>query len=371
VWSIGSGPKMIVFTASGAVKWSLPGYYPVLALEGGGLVASGPDGNNHMFDANGAATDQIGSVPTYSWNKQAYSQAYDSIAQIEVPSPRWAASYAATPGGNPSGIESDARTFIGVFESALGSLSAVLPKRGGSCDATNPQNTFQTLVDYPGGTQNRTIYDNLLDSLRGTNPATGVGYLDVSSPGPVPSCSDFFEHWEQGELRISPGVQPIRAGYFATLKDDVGTRVVYDGSKSTISLWDAGMFNPRNSIPPVALQYLQNSPVCGQFVKVPNTRAAAQIAPKPGTQSTAVTDIYMNTDPKSVPLWTEGTILHETLHNLTRLEDFVGTDARANELPPFDLQTFVGSQITVGVDAFNGSSIGITHKLVVKGCAPK
>ena len=55
----------------------------------------------------------------------------------------------------------------------------------------------------------------------------------------------------------------------------------------------------------------------------------------------------------SLHFLTQGTILHEALHNMTGLYDFVGQDERNlyGYQPPYDLKTFVGIEPTPGVES--------------------
>jgi hypothetical protein len=109
---------------------------------------------------------------------------------------------------------------------------------------------------------------------------------------------------------------------------------------------------------------LKNSPVCTQLAGANKDAvdAFAQTAPPH-------TDIYIN--PTRYKHITQGTILHELLHNLTDLEDFVSSASRqeAGVAPPFDLKTFVGIETTPGVDpAPDGSTSDIAKKLEDEGC---
>jgi hypothetical protein len=81
--------------------------------------------------------------------------------------------------------------------------------------------------------------------------------------------------------------------------------------------------------------------------------------------------VYINTGKVVAPL-TQGTVLHETLHNLTGLYDFVSTQWRQDYgyQTPYDLKTLLGIETTPGVDPDpTGSTTDITTTLVNNGCA--
>ena len=124
---------------------------------------------------------------------------------------------------------------------------------------------------------------------------------------------------------------------------------------------------------------MKTSPVCGEFVPWRGshgvvrpsgvTTAESQIAP---SASGPATNVYINTNPKALARLTQGTILHESLHNLTGLSDFIEKGWRSlyGYQPPYDLKTFVGIELVPGVDPDpSGSTVDITTQLVSKGCA--
>jgi len=125
---------------------------------------------------------------------------------------------------------------------------------------------------------------------------------------------------------------PTRATYYSQLTSGVTNQVPYDGIQTNISQYDAGLSDGKN---PVDVRIKKKIPVCALFVPFhgPNgvvkpggiTTAASQtMAPSGGS----VTDTYITTDPSVLASLTQGTILHETLHNLTGLPDFVPTQWR-------------------------------------------
>jgi hypothetical protein len=113
--------NMIGFDASGGVRWMAPGnWQPQIATADGGVIAIDQDtGAAVTFDQGGNATGQVASLPEYSWTGEAYEMG--SVDDKLLPPPAYAASYAATAGGSPSGRGGPSR---------LGSLTYV-PSLGG------------------------------------------------------------------------------------------------------------------------------------------------------------------------------------------------------------------------------------------------
>jgi hypothetical protein len=119
-------------------------------------------------------------------------------------------------------------------------------------------------------------------------------------------------------------------------------------------------------------------PVCALFVSFhgphgtvdPKGRvtAASQISQVGGVHAT---DIYINTNTRALSTLTQATILHEVLHNITGLYDFVPLNLRTayGYQSPYDLKTFVGVELYPGVDPDPTTTNAITVQLRSKGCA--
>jgi len=108
----GPGWNMVSFDASGAVRWSVPGYYPLMALADGGVIATTDYVSATIFDKNGGAMGQIANMPTYSWRGNLYQLgSVDRMAYPPVPSPTidMALTLCAWLGCNPSGNGTAAR----------------------------------------------------------------------------------------------------------------------------------------------------------------------------------------------------------------------------------------------------------------------
>jgi hypothetical protein len=140
----------------------------------------------------------------------------------------------------------------------------------------------------------------------------------------------------------------------------------YDARHTTISLYDAGMMPAHLATHyPWRVQSYKEVAVCSLFIGS-QARAGAQIAPVGSGQAV---NVYINTAPNVLPFVTQGTVFHETLHNLTGLTDFLPLNLRSGTSAPFDLKTFVGVETTPGVNPSQGST-DITEKLKEEGCVP-
>lgn len=309
-----------------------------LTAGAGTLLSFNPQGGSSVV-----ATVQ-GNVEN-SWSGGWYSLSNGTASQIALPPIHWAISYAAMVGGNPS----RSSEFIGVAEPVEGTDVFGLSSPSPSCTLPDKVEDRQK-VALAGDAL--TTYNNAKQALRNS------GSLTCST------CSSFFNG------------DPTRATYFGQLTSGVTNQVPYDGAQTNISQYDAGLSDGKN---PVDVRIKKKIPVCGLFVSFhgPNgqvkphgiTTAASQITPPPGVSAT---DVYINPDPKVLTNLTQATILHEVLHNLTGLEDFVPSDWRQEFgfQPPYDLKTLLGIETTPGVDPDpNGSTTDITRKLVDNGCA--
>ena len=100
----GDNGDMAAFDLSGNVEWSASNYSPQMVTAGGGVIAQSADGTTTAtFDANGNATGQFPSLPSYSW-KAAYRIAADqTVESVASPIPSLDSTYAAVEGGNLTG----------------------------------------------------------------------------------------------------------------------------------------------------------------------------------------------------------------------------------------------------------------------------
>ncbi|MGP8176261.1 MAG: beta strand repeat-containing protein [Terracidiphilus sp.] len=339
---------MVSFDATGNVRWMVPNEQPQIATADGGVIGQ----SGITYDQNGNATGQMANLPAYSWTQQWYSPAGGQIADVAQPIVEWATSYYATAGGNPSFNE----TAIGVAAPVEGIPVFALPLRGGpSCQLPSGGGTKVRL----GGAALRQ-YNNEQQQL-----LAGPYLTSPSPPSPPSSCAQFFN------------ADPIRSTYFSQLTGSVTRQQVWDGIQTNISQYDAGMSDGKN---PIDVKIKKLLPVCALFVpfRGPNgvvspqglSVAASQVLVTPPASGPA-TDIYINTNPKALTGLTQGTILHEALHNLTGLLDFVPQDWRSlyGYQPPYDLKTFVGIEVVPGADPNTGTTKDITIQLRLKGCA--
>lgn len=138
---------LLVFDTTGNIKWTLPGYYPVMATAGGGLVASGGE-SSYAFDEDGNATGQVVMTPFQSWVGNTYQ--HGSVVRTAtlpvIPSGR---SFWAQRGGNPSGT--GAKVFTSLQLAAFSALSFIWPytwdtdhERGGLICRSGPNRYYWT-----------------------------------------------------------------------------------------------------------------------------------------------------------------------------------------------------------------------------------
>jgi IPT/TIG domain len=89
------------FDASGTVKWSVPGYSPLMLTADGNLIAKSADGlTTATFDAKGAATGQLADVTTQSWTRHTYRT--DSAERLAVEPVELLATFSPVAGANDS-----------------------------------------------------------------------------------------------------------------------------------------------------------------------------------------------------------------------------------------------------------------------------
>jgi hypothetical protein len=171
---------------------------------------------------------------------------------------------------------------------------------------------------------------------------------------PAASCQNFFEQ------------DAVRKPYFAKLQDAVSSQIPYDGQLSTLSMFDAGMAPPVYIANyPEAIKQYKRMPVCG-YVLTNNGTAASQANAPNGLPR----DVYINSNPAVyAKRLTQATILHEVLHNLTGLPDWLRSDQLRGSSHPVDLKDFLGMEFQLGVDPdLNHGTIDITNRLKAKQC---
>jgi hypothetical protein len=340
--------NMIAFDASGNVRWVVPNDEPQMATADGGAIGK----SGITYDSNGNATGQFGVSPDYSWSQQWYSSSGGQVADVIEATVDWAVSYQAVAGGNPSSNG----TAVGVAEKVEGLPVFAIPLRGSpSCLPPSPTSTRVPLS--PAVLQ-------LYTSVR--NQWLAGDYLAGPPPYAPGTCGAFFAD------------DPNRANYINQVSIAVTRQLPWDGVQTNISMYDAGM---SDGMIPADVAMKKIFPVCSLFVPfhgphgtVPPTgftTAASQILVVPPASGPA-TDVYINTRPKALKYLTQGEILHEALHNLTGLYDFVELKWRSlyGYQPPYDLKTFVGIELTPGVDPNStGATNDISKALLTNGCA--
>jgi hypothetical protein len=87
-----------------------------------------------------------------------------------------------------------------------------------------------------------------------------------------------------------------RQVYFSTVLDAVEQQRARDGSATTVSQFDAGLYTVADTFDPDTVSTLKKSTVCGLLIN-PKTHAAAQGIPEQGSLFGRY--VYLNTQPKS------------------------------------------------------------------------
>jgi len=298
-------------------------------------------GTLYTLDKDGNVTSQTPDTgATYSWTDQSYAASGTGASAFASPQIPFALTYQAISGGNPS--------------SSIVSIGF-----GGRVEGKSIWARFMTWVSggpkpscslgidkVPLSGEALQQYSTMKQSL------LSGGFLTC------PSCAAFFS-------------APVRSGYCQKLVAAVTNQVPYDGLRTNISRYEAGLYPKSEAGKPTSVSIFKKTPVCGVFGSFVNSggkvvidkdlvTAAAQAANPPGT------DVYIN--PNDLGHLTQGTILHEVLHNLTGLADFESIDL-ATGFHPLDLKTFVGIENAPGVDPNPSVTSDITTQLEVQKCA--
>jgi len=300
------GDGMVAFDATGGTRWTVPNDSPMIATADGGVIGQ----SGTIYDQNGNAVDQMANIPTYSWIQAAYLSIGGQVAQVLQPPANWAASYQGIAGGNFSSNE----TSVGIAPILEGMLAIALPIHfSPTCQWQAPGTGVKVPLTGDALQRYRTEKQQLLagNSLAST------------------SCSNFLNN-QLGNMDAS-SQYPDRLLFAITqLPPPPELPTPYDGLQTNISWYEAG-FGSEYYLTrfPSTLSTFQGSPVCGSFVTFKGqhggignpqpgrTTAAAQVRPTAGATPT---DIYINTE--LVQTLDQATIVHEALHNVTRLDDY-------------------------------------------------
>jgi hypothetical protein len=281
--------NIISFDAGGNVRWIVPNDTPQIATADGGVIGQ----SGITYDQYGNATGQIGyatgqttvagsAVP--SWTGQIYAAGGSGVS-LDYGWIKFGAGYWSLAGGNPSGIGTSAEN-LGIFEGLPLWLLGAVVSAGPNCSLGNAK------PELSGGA--RQTYDTLRQGL-----LTHLASLPKSSP-----C---FQMLNAAGGPFTP--LAVRAA--------VSLQLPFDGLKSTLSIYAAGLWNEKNKTY-VNWSHYPKIPVCGDFWdahgKWNKSTAESQLQP-PGT------DVYIDTLAEALPNLTQGTILHESLHNLSGLDD--------------------------------------------------
>ena len=268
---------MVAFDATGNVRWMVPNEQPQIATADGGVIGQ----SGITYDQNGNATGQVAVPSQPNWAGQIYTIGTSGL-QLDYSWVGFGAGFWSLFGGNPSGNATSVPN--------LG-LSEGLPLWFLSAGASSCK--LGTDKIQLGGTalpQFSSLKQNLLTVLGSLTPTS--------------TCSTFFNS------------NPQRAPYFSQLTTAVTRQVAYDGLLSNLSLYAAGEWTQKDTQKPT-WPLFQKVAVCSQYWDGGHwsgTVASAQTQP-PGT------DAYIATQKNALKNLTQATILHESLHNLTGLDD--------------------------------------------------
>jgi uncharacterized protein YjdB len=311
--------EMIAFTSSGSTLWMGPNDTPQIATADGGVIGA----SGTTYDQNGSVTGQLPSLPTFSWFADWFGVSGTAAAQIAQAEVAPAAGYSSFAGGNPSTTS----TYIGTIGLLEDYLVFNLFGSGTTCrvvDGSQPASLDANVTNY---------YKALKTVLfKG-------GYLTSDS------CRKFFAG--------TPGA----SSYFSSLTDAIERQVGYDGVVTYTSLYDAGSLTTAQLTDEITVRNAKQVPVCGVFVPYVTSQGTQYPTSNEKTQAFAqvqppATGVYINT--KTIWAFTMSTMLHEALHNLTKMSDEELEKALGLD-PNKDCTT---------------SSICISKKLTDSGCAP-
>ncbi len=263
---------MIAFDATGNVRWIVPNDQPQIATADGGVIGQ----SGIIYDKNGNATGQmaLGGNVVPNWAGEIYTAGASGV-QLNYSWVSYGAGFTSAAGGNPSGNGTSIAN-LGLSEGMpLWSLFGATPK----CTLGTDKIALggAALQQYSTAKQNLLTY---LASLTPTSPCAKL--LNVSQ---------------------------VTAA--------VTRQTPFDGILSNLSMYDAGIWNQKTTQLKTWPDF-RRYPICSEFWYGPGiwsgTVAEAQTQPP-------ATDVYIATQKKALSYLTPVTILHESLHNLTGLDD--------------------------------------------------
>jgi hypothetical protein len=333
-----TGPQIAALDlTSGAQQWASP--FPtnhtlelVVALEGGGVALKDTGGSPAVqivrFDASGNINydnwDATGLSPDFISGTDTWNGSPDGSSVAEIVEP-----YAAVP------VESD-WAFVGGTPSHDGSTAAFIsngvPFWGGNyVNGTKPPKCA-TVATAPKAQLTGDALARYTDKKQ--KLLTG-GFLTSTA------CAAFFNGTSLAQV-------------FGSLNSSVTNQLAYDGSHSSITMYDAGAWVPEDfAIYDINVyKTTQMSCMLNRGVNAyPNGLGiVAESQVQPPAPNMPATDMYLNTF--NYKLLTQAIILHEALHNLTLTNDI-------------QLKGLLGLDVMFG----RFTTDDISNKLEAKGCA--
>jgi hypothetical protein len=279
----GFNPTMVAFNADGSVRWSVPGEEPKMATPGGGVLAQ----SGNIYDPSGSAIGQryFTSSEMLNWAGQVYDLGVSGFQQNYAWIP-FGVGYWPTSSANPAGNAASV-AMIGKSEGLpLWATWSTLFARGSTCHIGSDK----TPLSGAALDQFTTTENQLLAVLDGLTPSS--------------ACFTF--------LSAKPKIAP----YLSQLSASVRARVPYDGLLSNLSMFAAGTWTQKDTLL-ITWPKWPTFPVCTKFIAPTGWNGTVAIAQ---IQSPA-TDIYVATQKEALKHLSKSTVLHETLHSVTGLDD--------------------------------------------------
>jgi hypothetical protein len=205
--------SMIAFDGGGNIRWMVPKYTPLMALDDGGVIAkftadesTDPYGPGPLvkFDKDGNAVEALEGL-TQSWEANAYRVgSIEQIAEL-MRLYAYAVTYAAVKGGSPSGSGADVKPYTSPQEALLNLSTYNLTARP-QCDALLAQ--FAKMKNIPEATliqqlkaAARNSVDYVFDGPSSKIPLNPVAFHESATPG-VTTVGDWF-NFQNGREGLS------------------------------------------------------------------------------------------------------------------------------------------------------------------------
>jgi hypothetical protein len=171
---IDSGEQLIVFTKEGHISWTLAGYSPEYALQGGGVAALVAQ-RVFWFDSTGNAVGTVTQNYSYSWSNVAYTQVKGGLTQEIQRAKEFATGYESFRDANP-GLNGTAVAAFGLAGLPIFGLK----QRGPGCTSSS---STQDKVSLGGSALSvyAALRDSLLNNPQLTAPSACANFFNAES----------------------------------------------------------------------------------------------------------------------------------------------------------------------------------------------